>query len=353
MSEIEVVSAADPASLAPFDAVIDVRSPAEFADDHVPGAISLPVLSNAERAEVGTLYVQVSRFTARKVGAAIIARNVAHHLETALKDKDGAFRPLIYCWRGGQRSGAMATILSQVGWRTAVLQGGYKTYRRWVQTRLYDERPALKLVLLEGRTGSGKTELLGRLTARGVQTLDLEGLAEHRGSVFGGLAHRPQPSQKMFESRLIAALDALDASRPIVVEAEASKVGDCMTPPALWAAMTASPRVAVVAEPAARAAYLAGHYADVVSDRAVFEASLERLPIFPGRKAIARWLELADAGDLVTLAGELVETHYDPSYDRAARKDPRPRLGEITLGGLDPASQEAAADEIARLVDAL
>jgi tRNA 2-selenouridine synthase len=353
MSDIELVTAADPATLAPYDAVIDVRSPAEFAEDHVPGAISLPVLSNEERAEVGTLYVQVSRFTARKVGAAIIARNVARHLETALKDKGGAFRPLIYCWRGGQRSGAMATILSQVGWRTAVLQGGYKTYRRWVQARLYDERPALKLVLLEGRTGSAKTELLGRLGARGVQTLDLEGLAEHRGSVFGGLVGRPQPSQKMFESRLVAALDALDASRPIVVEAEASKVGDCMTPPALWSAMTAAPRLAVVAPSAARAAYLAGHYADVVSDRAVFEASLERLPIFPGRKAIARWLELADAGDLVTLAGELIETHYDPSYDRAARKDPRQRLGEIALASLDPAAQEAAADAIARLVDAL
>jgi tRNA 2-selenouridine synthase len=353
MSDIEVVSAADPATLAPFDAVIDVRSPAEFAEDHVPGAISLPVLSNEERAEVGTLYVQVSRFTARKIGAAIIARNVAHHLETALKDRDGSFRPLIYCWRGGQRSGAMAIILSQVGWRTAVLAGGYKTYRRWVQRRLYDERPALKLVLLEGRTGSGKTELLGRLAARGVQTLDLEGLAEHRGSVFGALVGQPQPSQKMFETRLVAALDALDLARPIVVEAEASKVGDCMTPPALWSAMTAAPRIAISAPVEARAAYLARHYADIVADPAVFEASLQRLPIFPGRKTIGRWLALAGAGDLATLAGELVETHYDPSYDRAARKDVRPRLCEIGLADLDDAAQEAAADEIARLVDAL
>ena len=353
MSDIEVVSAADPATLAPFDAVIDVRSPAEFAEDHVPGAISLPVLSNEERAEVGTLYVQVSRFTARKTGAAIIARNVAAHLETALKDKDGSFRPLVYCWRGGQRSGAMAIILSQVGWRTAVLAGGYKTYRRWVQRRLYDERPALRLVLLEGRTGSGKTEILARLAARGVQTLDLEGLAEHRGSVFGGLVGQPQPSQKMFESRLVAALDGLDLARPIVVEAEASKVGDCMTPPALWSAMTAAPRIAVSAPAAARASYLARHYADIVADRAVFEASLQRLPIFPGRKTIGRWLALADAGDLATLAGELVETHYDPSYDRAARKDDRPRLAELALADLDEPAQEAAADEIARLVDGL
>ena len=143
MSEIEVITAADAASLAPFDAVIDVRSPAEFAEDHVPGAISLPVLSNEERAQVGTIYVQESRFRARRIGAAIIARNVARHLETVLADKGGEFRPLVYCWRGGQRSGAMATILSQVGWRTAVLAGGYKTYRRYVQARLYGEAPPL------------------------------------------------------------------------------------------------------------------------------------------------------------------------------------------------------------------
>jgi tRNA 2-selenouridine synthase len=116
--------------------------------------------------------------------------------------------------------------------------------------------------------------------------------------------------------------------------------------------MTGAPRIAVTAPAEARAVYLAGHYADVVSDRAVFEASLERLPIFPGRKAIARWLALADASDLVTLAGELIETHYDPSYDRAARKDPRSRLGEIALADLEPTAQETAADEIARLVEA-
>ncbi len=154
MSEFQIITSAEPASLARFDAVIDVRSPGEFAEDHVPGAINLPVLSDAERAEVGTIYVQESRFKARRIGAAYVARNVAHHLESALADQAGAFMPLIYCWRGGQRSNAMATILSQVGWRTSVLAGGYKTYRRLVKDRLYEARMDLRLVLLDGHTGS-------------------------------------------------------------------------------------------------------------------------------------------------------------------------------------------------------
>ncbi|MFI4936215.1 MAG: tRNA 2-selenouridine(34) synthase MnmH [Caulobacterales bacterium] len=347
MSDIEVIRAVDPKSLEPFDAIIDVRSPAEFAEDHVPGAISLPVLSDAERAQVGTIYVQDSRFKARRLGAALIARNVARHLETALADKGGEFKPLVYCWRGGQRSGAMATILSQVGWRTAVIAGGYKTYRRYVKARLYDEAPALKLALLAGHTGTGKTEILGRLATRGVQTLDLEALAEHRGSVFGGLAGRPQPSQKMFESRLLTALDALDPSRTIVVEAEASKVGDRMVPPALWQAMERAPQIELSAPSAERARYLAHHYADVAADRAAFDAALARLPIYPGRKALAAWRELADAGDLQAIAADLIETHYDPAYDRASRKDPRPGLGAVTVSSLDKAGQEAAADAVA------
>jgi tRNA 2-selenouridine synthase len=352
MSDIEVIERADRTALAPFDAIIDVRSPAEFAEDHVPGAISLPVLSNAERAEVGTIYVQESRFRARRIGAALIARNIAGYLESEFADKPGGFMPLVYCWRGGQRSGAMATILSQVGWRTAVLAGGYKTYRRHVRARLYEGDWPLKLVLLEGRTGSGKTEILGRLAARGVQTLDLEALAEHRGSVFGGIG-RSQPSQKMFESRLLAALDALDPSRPVVTEAESSKIGDRMIPRGVWKAMAAAPRIALSAPLDQRARYLATHYAEVVADRAAFDAALARLPVFPGRKALAAWHALSDAGDLEALAADLVGNHYDPAYDRSNRKDPRPRLATLDLPGLGAAEQESAADAVLQLLSQL
>jgi tRNA 2-selenouridine synthase len=346
MPDIEAIDRADPEALAAFDAIIDVRSPSEFAEDHVPGAVNLPVLDDAERARVGTIYVQDSRFRARRVGAALVARNVAHHLETALADKPGGFRPLVYCWRGGQRSGSMATILANVGWRTTVLAGGYKTYRRHVQTRLYEQEPALRLVLLAGRTGSGKTQLLTVLAARGVQTLDLEALAEHRGSVFGDVGH-PQPSQKMFESRLLAAVDGLDPSRPIVVEAEASKIGDRMTPPMLWKAMTASPRIVLTVPTAVRASHLAAQYAHVVADRAGFEAALARLPVHISRKTLQAWRGLADAGNLAGLAVGLIEAHYDPSYDRADRKEGRvPPLANLVLPGLEPDDLESAALQV-------
>ena len=158
-----------------FDTVIDVRSPAEFAEDHVPGAINLPVLDDAERARIGTIFKQDSPFAARKLGAALVARNAARHLETALADKPGGWRPLIYCWRGGQRSGSFATILQQVGWRAEVIDGGYRSYRRLVTQAMHDTPLRHRLVLLDGNTGTAKTDLLKLLAAQGNQTVDLEG----------------------------------------------------------------------------------------------------------------------------------------------------------------------------------
>ncbi len=243
----------------------------------------------------------------------------------------------------------MATILSQVGWPVWLLTGGYKTYRRSVTARLYDEAPALNLILLDGHTGSAKTEILARLTEQGVQTLDLEGLASHRGSLFGAVAGRPQPSQKLFESRLLAELDKLDTSRPIVVEAESSKIGDRMTPPAVWKAMQTAPRIELQAPREARARYLVEAYRDVIDDRAELEAALARLPAYPGQKRLENWRSLADAGEFEDLAAALMEHHYDPAYDRSARKDERPRLGVIELPSLDAAGQDAAVTEIRRL----
>jgi tRNA 2-selenouridine synthase len=349
---IRTVEAADPATLAAFDDIIDVRSPAEFAEDHAPGAVNLPVLDDDQRAEVGTIYVRQSRFLARRMGAAHVARNIARHLETGLKDKTSAWAPLVYCWRGGQRSNAMATVLAQVGWRVGVLAGGYRTYRRRVTRALYDGAPEatlpLRIVLLDGYTGVAKTDVLGRLAALGVQTLDLEELAAHRGSLFGALTDRGQPSQKAFESALLAALERLDPSRPIMVEAESSKVGELMVPPVLWRAMLAAPCVEIAAPLAERARYLTRAYGDIVADPAALDQVLARLPVHHGRERLSAWREMARAGDHVALAADLIERHYDPAYERSRRRGPHPCLAAVELTDLSPSALEAAAAAIIR-----
>ena len=157
MARIQLVNAAQ---CFEFDALLDVRSPAEFAEDHIPGAINVPVLDNTQRAQVGTLYTQVSPFEARKVGATLIARNIAAHIEQHFMDKPKNWRPLVYCWRGGQHSGAMAHILSQVGWPVGQLEGGYKAYRQRVRSELQTLPASFRFRVICGPTGSGKSRLL-------------------------------------------------------------------------------------------------------------------------------------------------------------------------------------------------
>ncbi len=327
----------------PFDSIIDVRSPDEFAEDHVPGAISLPVLDNEERAEVGTIYKQESPFKARKVGAALLSLNAARHLQGPLAEKDGAWKPLVYCWRGGQRSGAFTTILKQVGWRADVLAGGYQGYRRAVVAQLYENELPFRFVLIDGNTGTAKTEILHLVAARGGQVLDLEGLANHRGSVLGP---RPggQPSQKMLESRLVAALAELDPARPVLVEAESSKVGDLLVPPAIWALMRAAPRVRMQASVADRARYLARAYADICADPEELKRILSLLVRLQGYERVDGWKRLVDARDFETLALELITLHYDSRYakSRSSAGEPAERM-EITL---DSDGLERAADGV-------
>lgn len=318
-----------------FDDIIDVRAPAEYAEDHLPGAISLPVLDDAERARVGTIYKQVAPFSARKVGAALVAQNAARHLQGPLADKPGGWRPLVYCWRGGQRSGSFASILSQVGWRVETLAGGYKAWRALVMAALDSLPPALRIVLLDGNTGSAKTDLLALLPAHGVQVIDLESIANHRGSLFGAMG--PQPGPRGFETRLAVAIAALDPARPVVIEAESAKVGDCALPPALWRVMARAPRIVIEAPLAERAAYLARAYADVADDTARMLATLDRLRPYQPAERIAEWQALAAAGARADLARELMDHHYDPRY----RKH-RARIG-VPLTTLQAHSLSAAA----------
>lgn len=335
-----------------FDALIDVRSPSEFALDHIPGAINLPVLDDAQRAAVGTEYVQGSKFLARRTGAALVARNIAAHLEGALGDRDGSFRPLVYCWRGGQRSGAMVTVMDQVGWPVAVLEGGYQTWRRQVKGVLYDAPLPHQLVLLDGPTGAGKTALLGALASRGVQTLDLEALAAHRGSLFGAMPGG-QPSQKAFETRLHDALTRLDPARPVVVEAESSKIGARVIPPMLWAAMSAAPAVRLESPVPVRAARTVRDYADFAAEPSALDLALTRLPRHIAKETVTAWRALAAAGEIETLAAELIVHHYDPAYRRQGQGHARAELAVIGIGSLADDALDRAAAQVAATVDAL
>lgn len=334
-----------------FDDIIDVRAPAEFADDHLPGALSLPVLNDEERARVGTIYKQVSPFTARKLGAALVARNAAAHLEGPLADRPGGWRPLVYCWRGGQRSGSFATILGQIGWRVETLAGGYKAWRALVVRALYEAPFPAPVVVLDGNTGTGKTEILHRMGALGAQVIDLEGLARHRGSLFGAMPGG-QPSQRGFEGWLAMEMAALDPARPVVVEAESAKVGDVRLPPGLWKAMQAAPRIAVTAPPSARAAYLTRAYADLTADGARLAAIIDSLRPLYSAEVIAAWRGLAAAGDLVPLAEDLMARHYDPRYLRHRARG-GPAVAEVRAETLDAAALDAIAHQAVAALDGI
>lgn len=319
------------------DTIIDVRAPAEFAEDHLPGAINLPVLSDAQRHEVGTIYTRQSPFLARKVGGALVAQNTATHLQGPLANHLGGWQPLVYCWRGGQRSGAFSTILDQVGWRVQLLHGGYRSYRRLVVAALYDTALTHKLRLISGGTGTAKTELLTHLADAGAQMIDLEGLANHRGSLFGGMADA-QPAQKMFETRLASALRKLDPTRVTWVEAESSKVGNCTVPPSLWAQMQAAPSIEISAPLEARAQYLTTAYADLTANPQKLLSQIKMLQPFHAVKTISTWQRLALEGDFTALAAGLMADHYDPRYTKSAQTATPPQaqvsltdLGTTTL----------------------
>lgn len=341
----------DPA-LAGFDTIIDVRSPAEFAEDHIPGAINLPVLDDDQRAEVGTIYKQVSPFDARKISGALVAANAARHIAGALSDRDGGWQPLVYCWRGGQRSGSFATILSQIGWRVTRLEGGWKTWRSLVVD--HGERLGFPspVVVLDGNTGSAKTEILARLAAIGVQVIDLEGLANHRGSLFGAMPGG-QPPQKLFETRLLTSVAALDPSSPVVVEAESSKIGDLILPRAIWRGLCDAPRIQLSVPLSARAAFTAATYRAVGQRTDELLQTIGRLSTLHPAARIAEWQGLGRSGEWAALAAGLMRDHYDPRYRAHRERHPTRDLGTMTLSDLTPASLDEAARRMAGMLSDL
>lgn len=304
-----------------FDAIIDARTEDEHALDHLPGAVNWPTLDNAERITIGTMYKQVNAFEAKKRGAALSARNIAAHIEREVLDKPKGWKPLVYCWRGGNRSGALATILGAIGFQVTLIEGGYKAWR----AALVDDMPRLAQRLhyrvVCGPTGSGKTRLLHALAAQGAQVLDLEALANHRSSVLGHIPGVEQPSQKRFDSLIWAALQGFDPGRPVFVESESKKVGNVRVPDALIEAMRSSPCIDLKLSDKERVALLLEDYDFFVKDPSFFCQRLEALTELRGKAVVGAWIEKVKAGQTPAVVLELLTEHYDPMYTQSIQRN--------------------------------
>jgi tRNA 2-selenouridine synthase len=299
-----------------FDTIIDARSESEYALDHIPGAINCPVLNDEERILVGTTYKQVGSFEAKRIGAPLVARNISRYIDTLFADKPRDWKPLVYCWRGGNRSGSMAHILAKVGWPVVQLDGGYKAFRGAVNAALEDP-PAMQYRVICGTTGSGKSRLLETLDSIGAQVLDLERLAAHRGSVLGHLPGEPQPSQKMFETRIWNKLRRFDPSQPVFVESESKKVGNLRVPEVVMERMRASPCISLMLTRSKRVRLLMEDYQHFCADPAALNSQLDHLVQLHGRAKIDAWHEMANTGRMPELVDELLVEHYDPAYLRS------------------------------------
>ena len=331
-----------------YDSIIDVRSESEFALDHLPGAINCPVLNDDERQEVGTLYKRTGAFEAKKIGAALVAHNIAVHLKQTFANKPRDWKPLIYCWRGGNRSGAMAHILAKIGWPAIQLEGGYREYRRHVLDQLDIVPLALTFRVICGTTGSGKSRLLTSLAKEGAQVLDLEQLAEHRGSVLGGLPNADQPSQKMFESRIWQTLRGFTSARSVFVESESRKIGNLRVPEKLMEKMRASECIHLQTSTANRVALLIEDYPHLVTNAEMLMGQLEHLLALHGHEKIRAWRTLAEAGQMAQLVEELLRVHYDPAYLRSIEKNfgAYARAQSLVLESISSAAFDSATRQL-------
>ncbi len=337
--------------LTDFSAILDARSPSEFALDHLPGALNWPTLNDAERQAIGTEYKQVSAFEARKRGAVLAARNIARHIESHAMGLPRDWRPLIYCWRGGQRSGALALVLGQIGFAAHVIDGGYAAFRRAVLAELQILPRQLDLHVLCGRTGSAKSRLLQALAEQGAQVLDLEGLACHRGSVLGPLPGQPQPSQKAFETRLWHALRSLDPSRPVFAEGESRTIGRLRVPEVLLEHLRAAPCIRPDLSIEARVDFLLQDYAHFLDDVESFCERLQALHELRGAAVVQAWQAQARAGQWRSVVRQLLEQHYDPIYERSMPRN-YPGYAQALPLALAAADANCLAGAARHLIDA-
>ena len=323
-----------------FDTIIDARTEAEYAEDHLPGAVNWPTLNNEERIVVGTLYKQVNQFEAKKRGAAMAARNIAAHIDREVIDKPKGWKPLTYCWRGGKRSGSLSLILDQIGFRVTLVEGGYKAFRAALVADIPRLVTPLDLRVVCGTTGSGKTRLLQALQSGGAQVLDLEGLACHRSSVLGAIPGVRQPTQKRFDTLIWETLRTFDPKRPVFVESESKKVGNVSIPTVLVEHMRASPCLNLRLPVDERVALLLEDYAYFVRNKDHFCERLDVLAEFRGKVVVAGWKEKVRADDFAPVVRDLLTLHYDPVYLQSMERNFR-QFGRHFYPRLPPYSSDA------------
>ena len=327
--------------------VIDARSPREYADDHVPGAVNLPVVDDGQYAEVGTTH-KSDRHAAYLIGVEYSLRNIAAQIKPLISKYSPRDRFLVYCFRGGKRSRLWADSLRTIGFDVDVLPGGWKAYRQWVRDGLATLPATFRYEVLCGPTGCGKTRLLGELARQGHQVLDLEQLASHRGSLLGDLPGRPQPTQKQFDSDLLETLRGFDPARPVWLEAESKKIGALQIPEALFEAMRQAPVVNLSAPMVERVRLWRDDYPHFAADPVAMVGRLEPLKSLVGKETLATWRALAEAGRTDELFESIMTLHYDPCYVRSNRRNhgvPK-AIRSMPLPSLESAALAAAVREL-------
>ncbi|OLP18445.1 tRNA 2-selenouridine(34) synthase MnmH [Leptolyngbya sp. 'hensonii'] len=315
--------------------ILDVRSPGEYEQGHIPGAVSFPLFSNAERAQVGICYKEQGRELAIELGLELVGPKLAGFVQQA-KALASDRQVRVHCWRGGMRSSSMGWLLETAGLQVTLLEGGYKAFRRWVLAVLAEPRT---IFTLGGMTGTGKTALLYALADRGEQILDLEKLAHHRGSSYGRLGLPPQPTNEQFENKVALAWAALQPDRPVWIEAESRRIGLCRVPDPLFQQMFSAPVLQIERPRSERVALLLADYGQV--DRDGLIAATERLRKRLGGLATQEAVDAIRRGDLAP-AIERVLDYYDSTYRYDLQKRGVP-IYPIEVTGLDPVQ---AADRV-------
>jgi tRNA 2-selenouridine synthase len=300
--------------------VIDARSPREYAEDHVPGAVNLPVVDDAQYAEVGTTH-RTDTHRAYLIGVEYSLRNIAAQIEPLISKHGPGERFLVYCFRGGKRSRLWADSLRTIGYDVDVLPGGWKAYRQWVRDGLASLPAAFECQVLCGPTGCGKTRLLAALAREGHQVLDLEALAAHRGSLLGAIPGQSQPGQKLFDSMVLETLRGFDPERSVWLEAESKKIGALQIPEALFEAMRRAPIVTLSAPMAERVRLWREDYPHFAADPLAMVDRLEPLKPLVGKEVLAHWRSLAAAGETDALFESIMTLHYDPCYARSNKRN--------------------------------